>query len=128
MFLLFLCVSNVQRYFLLGCQAFHERPGQLAITNANLYLSVSPVKSLFQKEVEIPFDSVRQVKSSLSQIRLGVKLTAQRAGLPENVDLITGSAFLPAPAYRQEGGASSRLARELGNTHAKLGENRNKQI
>jgi len=42
-------------------------------------------------------------------------------GLPGNVDLITGSALtplresvtaLPAPAYRQEGGASSRLARE----------------
>ena len=26
--------------------------------------------------------------------------------------MITGSAFLPAPAYWQEGGASSRLARE----------------
>jgi len=27
--------------------------------------------------------------------------------------MIIGSAFLPAPAYRQEGGASSRLAREV---------------
>jgi hypothetical protein len=45
-----------------------------------------------------------------------------RAGLPGNVDLITGSALtplresvtaLPAPAYRQEGGVSSRLAREM---------------
>jgi hypothetical protein len=44
-----------------------------------------------------------------------------RAGLPGNVDSITGSALtplresvsaLPAPAYWQEGGASSRLARE----------------
>ena len=26
--------------------------------------------------------------------------------------MIAGSAFLPAPAYRQEGGVSSRLARE----------------
>jgi len=34
-----------------------------------------------------------------------------RLGLPGNVDSITGSAFLPAPAYWQEGGASSRLAR-----------------
>jgi len=41
-----------------------------------------------------------------------MKLPAQRAGLPGNVDMITGSAFLPAPAYRQEGGVSSRLARE----------------
>jgi len=46
-----------------------------------------------------------------------------RAGLPGNVDIITGSALtplresvtaLPAPAYRQEGGASSRLARDHG--------------
>jgi len=35
-----------------------------------------------------------------------------RAGLPEDVETITGSASLPAPAYRQEGGTSSRLARE----------------
>jgi len=50
-----------------------------------------------------------------------VKLPARRAGLPGNVDTIIGSALtplresvsaLPAPAYRQEGGASSRLARE----------------
>jgi hypothetical protein len=49
------------------------------------------------------------------------KLPAPGAGLPGNVDMITGSALtplresvtaLPAPAYRQEGGASSRLARE----------------
>jgi hypothetical protein len=42
-----------------------------------------------------------------------VKLPAHRAALPGNVDMITGSAFLPAPAYRQEGGASSRPARDL---------------
>jgi len=51
-----------------------------------------------------------------------MKLPAHRAGLPGNVDMITGSALtpvlesvsaLPAPAYRQEGGASSRLARDL---------------
>jgi hypothetical protein len=41
-----------------------------------------------------------------------MKLPAHRAGLLGNVDMITRSAFLPAPAYRQEGGASSRLARE----------------
>ena len=35
-----------------------------------------------------------------------------KAELPGNVDMITGSAFLPAPDYRQEGGASSRLARK----------------
>jgi len=49
-----------------------------------------------------------------------VKLPAHRAGLPGNEDIIIGSALtplresvtaLPAPAYRQEGGASSRLAR-----------------
>jgi len=42
-----------------------------------------------------------------------VKLPAHRAGLPGNVVIITGSAFLPAylPTGRQ-GGASSRLARE----------------
>jgi len=37
------------------------------------------------------------------------KLTAHRAELPGNVDMIRGSAFLPA--YK-EGGACSRLARE----------------
>ena len=50
-----------------------------------------------------------------------VKLPAHRAGLPGNVDRIIGSALTPvlefvaalsAPDYRQEGGASSRLARE----------------
>ena len=41
-----------------------------------------------------------------------MKLSAHRAALPGNVVMITGSAFLPAPAYRQEGGASSRLARD----------------
>ena len=35
-----------------------------------------------------------------------------QAGLPGDVNTITGSAFLPAPAYWQEGGASSRLTRE----------------
>jgi hypothetical protein len=61
---------------------------------------------------------------------LGVKLSAHpvktgqaRQGLPGNVDMIIGSALtpvlesvtaLPAPAYRQEDGASSRLAREHG--------------
>ena len=43
---------------------------------------------------------------------LKVKLPAHRAGLSGNENMIIGSAFLPAPAYRQEGGASSRLARE----------------
>ena len=49
-----------------------------------------------------------------------MKLPAHRAGLPGNVDMITRSAFFPAPAYRQEGGVSSRLAREVfqkGGTH-----------
>jgi hypothetical protein len=41
-----------------------------------------------------------------------VKLLAHRAGLPGDVDSIRGSAFLPAPAHWQEGGASSRLARD----------------
>jgi hypothetical protein len=31
-------------------------------------------------------------------LRFIVKLPAHRAGLPGNVDMITGSAFLPAPA------------------------------
>jgi hypothetical protein len=48
-----------------------------------------------------------------------MKLSAHRARLPGDVDTITGSALtpvlesvaaLPAPAYRQEGGASSRPA------------------
>jgi hypothetical protein len=46
-----------------------------------------------------------------------VKLTAHRAGLPGNVVMIAGSAFLPAPAYRQEGGAPAELptrSKELG--------------
>ena len=33
------------------------------------------------------------------------------AGLPGDVGTINGSGFLSTPAYRQEGGASSRLAR-----------------
>ena len=51
-----------------------------------------------------------------------VKTGQARQGLPGNVDMITGSALtplresvtaLPAPAYGQEGGASSRLARDI---------------
>ena len=38
------------------------------------------------------------------------KLPAHRAGLPGNENMIKGSAFLPP--LQQEGGASSRLARE----------------
>jgi hypothetical protein len=70
------------------------------------------------------------VKPSFSEIKLGVKLSAHRTGLPGNVDMITGSAFLPAclPTVGRQGGASSRLARELENTHTKLGENSNKQV
>jgi len=65
---------------------------------------------------------IRLLKSLLI---LGVKLSAHpvktgqaRQGLPGTVDMIIGSALtplresvaaLPAPAYRQEGGASSRL-------------------
>ena len=42
-----------------------------------------------------------------------MRLPAHRAELPGDVDImIITSASLPAPAYRQEGGASSRLARE----------------
>jgi hypothetical protein len=41
-----------------------------------------------------------------------VKLPAHRVGLPGNVGMIIGSAFLPAPAYWQEGGAPSRLTRD----------------
>ena len=42
-----------------------------------------------------------------------MKLPIHRVGLPgnEEYDYKVG-AFLPAPAYGQEGGASSRLARE----------------
>jgi hypothetical protein len=43
-----------------------------------------------------------------------VTLSTQRVGLPGKENMIIGSAFLPAPAQRQEGGASSRLARESG--------------
>jgi hypothetical protein len=86
---------------------------KLGISVRNIVSKRKNLKTRFQEKVEIPFDSVRQGESGFSQIELGVKLTAHRAGLPGNVDLITGSAFLPAPAYRQEGGASSRLARDL---------------
>jgi hypothetical protein len=56
------------------------------LTNSNrAYLDEMLDRGL-QAEVEIPFDSVRQAKASLSQIKLGVKLTAHRAGLPGNVD------------------------------------------
>jgi len=41
-----------------------------------------------------------------------VKTGQARLELPGDVDMITGSALPPTPAYRQEGGASSRLARE----------------
>ena len=43
-----------------------------------------------------------------------MKLPTHRAGLPGNVDMITGSAFLPAylPTAGRQGGASSQLARE----------------
>ena len=40
------------------------------------------------------------------------KFPRPEGGLPGNVGVIIGSAFASAPAYRQEGGASSRLARD----------------
>ena len=58
------------------------------------------------------FLSVTQQLISLDISFWRVKPPAHSAGLPGDVDTIAGSAFLPAPAYRQEGGASSRLARE----------------
>jgi hypothetical protein len=59
---------------------------------------------------------MKQIPAQYPQVKLlahPVKTGQARQGLPGNVDIITGSAFLPAPAYRQEGGASSRLAREI---------------
>jgi len=45
-----------------------------------------------------------------------MKLPAHRAGLPGDVNTITGSVFLPAylPTAGRQGGASNRLAREFG--------------
>ena len=42
-----------------------------------------------------------------------VKTGQARQGLPGDADTIAGSAFLPTPAYWQEGEASSRHAREF---------------
>ena len=62
------------------------------------------------------FSSAEEVKLPAHPVKTG----QARQGLPGNVDMIIGSAFLPAiplrrdlPAGRQ-GGASSRLARGLG--------------
>ena len=43
---------------------------------------------------------------------LPVKTGQAQGGASEDVNTITGSVLLPDPDYRQEGGASSRLARE----------------
>ena len=45
-------------------------------------------------------------------VQLASVTLAESPGGAGNVDMIIESAFLPAPAYRQEGGASSRLARD----------------
>ena len=42
------------------------------ITARNIAWRRKKVKTTFQEEGEIPFDSVRQVKSSFSQIKLGL--------------------------------------------------------
>jgi len=63
-------------------------------------------------------------KSSFSQIKLGVKLSTLKGGASGKCRYDYSAGFPP----RLEGGASSRLARELENTHATLGENSNKQI
>jgi hypothetical protein len=54
-----------QTVSVLGC-------GQLLIVESNIRLLYHFEKRLFQEEVEIPFDSVRQAKSSFSQIKLGL--------------------------------------------------------
>lgn len=42
------------------------------LMGGKLHLFVKHVKYLFRKKVEIPFDSVRQVESGFSEIRLGL--------------------------------------------------------
>ena len=44
-----------------------------------------------------------KTKDEKDRPRQGVKLPAHRAGLPGNVDVVTGSAFLPAPAAGRRG-------------------------
>jgi len=58
-----------------------------------------------------PLPSLKRLPSA-RLLEAGLRAGRHRAGLPGNVSTIIGSAFLPTPAYRQEGGASSRLARE----------------
>ena len=71
------------------------------------------VITLLEQHLAMAFASIGiriQCHSEQSDL---MKLPAHRAELPGDVDImIIRSASLPAPAYRQEGGASSRLARE----------------
>jgi hypothetical protein len=69
--------------------------------------------SIYHRNVFIPFSHFPK--------RPPIATQSHGRGLPGNVDMIRGSALtprresvstLPAPAYRQEGGESSRLARE----------------
>jgi hypothetical protein len=82
-----------------------RRPTMSNLNIAQRGLQRNP-RSVTVKPVQCP--TTEKVKLPAHPVKTG----QARLGLPGNVNMITGSAFLPAPAYWQEGGASSRLARE----------------
>ena len=74
-------------------------------------------------EINLEPEEREEIERLIQELERKLKLTAHRAGLPGNVDMITGSALTPLresvtalPAYLptagRQGGASSRLARE----------------
>jgi hypothetical protein len=47
-------------------------------------------------EINLEPEEREEIERLIQDLERKVKLTAHRAGLPGNVDMITGSAFLPA--------------------------------
>jgi hypothetical protein len=104
----------------------HPRPGQTVSARRSVCLSAErryDTQAWLSAQADKMENTVLSQHTRPSEVpRLPLRRGRHRAGLPGNVETITGSALtplresvtaLPAPAYRQEGGASSQLAREM---------------
>jgi len=113
----FLCTSNAECYFLFGCQAFYERPGQLTIADENLHFPVFSVKSLLHEESDVfPY--------TLSNLDSGIK---DRPSHPLSRNFSLSSTFLPIsrscnfqafshPSLKIARPSAKNTAKNLGNT------------
>ena len=95
----------------------HPRPGQTVSARRSACLSAErryDTQAWLSAQADKMENTVLSQHTRPSEVpRLPLRRGRHRAGFPGNVEIITRSTFVPAPAYRQEGGASSQLAREM---------------